>query len=108
MCQVLYRKTHKTAPCSVCGTTDHTQKDHLHLKICWYCPQKVRKGSNLCPIHHAERQERDRVAAKELRARWRREGRCLICGKDAVNLSRCEKHRKYAAKWEKERRIRPV
>lgn len=108
ICHVLYQKRPKATPCAVCHTTDHVQTDHRRLKICWYCPKKILRGSNLCPDHHKERQERDRIAARELRERWRREGRCIICGKEAVNQSRCEKHRQYAANWEKERRIRPV
>lgn len=107
-CRILYQKPRVSAPCSVCKVATHTHKDHKVLGLCWYCTKKVQRGSNLCKAHHAERQERDRKAAKELRAQWRREGRCLICGNTAVNLSRCEKHRRYAAKWEKEKRVRPV
>jgi hypothetical protein len=107
-CRILYQKPHVSAPCAVCNKSDHTQKDHKLLGICWYCPQKCLLGSNLCKDHHAERRERERLAAKDLRDRWRKEGLCLICGKSAVNLSRCEKHRKYAAKWEHEKRVRPV
>ena len=103
-CLLLYGgKSHKPKPCTVCNVPEHTRKDHAHLGLCWYCTNPVQIGSNLCPEHHEKRLERNRKKAKARRDAWRAHGKCIICGKPAVNKSRCEKHRKYAAEWEKRR-----
>ncbi len=107
-CRILNHKPRQSVPCTICKVPEHTRKDHKVLRICWYCPKKVVGLSNLCAEHHAERHERERLAQQDLRDGWRKEGRWIMCGDTAGNLSRCEKHRRYAAKWEKERRTRPV
>lgn len=106
-CKILYgTKIRDPKPCPICKKKGHERKDHKVLGICWYCPRKVTADSNLCKKHHEERAVKRRKRARSYREKWRKEGRCVVCGKKAVTQTRCEKHRRYAADWERNNRRR--
>lgn len=105
-CRILYRKVYRPKPCTLCLVEGHTRRDHPTLKLCWHCSSTTMLGSNLCEQHHQERAETRRQQSKAVRQEWQRQGRCLVCGEPATTKTRCERHRNYAAEWERLYRVR--